>query len=607
MSAGAAFARRWLAARGLKAGAAQDLVADADTRAARYPTHIRQVRAIAGWLAEFLLPLLLLGRLCRASRLNDTDFDQLERRAQAARLLWIRALFLLLRIPLWERMFREPDMPQHRHPLERLLQACPAPQADEAFDVIVIGSGAGGAPVAMDLSGRGHSVAVIESGGLVYGETTAHALERYYLQQAFLIGIGRGGSMVALMAGRNIGGTTPINSGTSLLPRKEHLQRWDTLTGLPFSDGLLTQELERVRTAIGIGVPERRLLGPSAEIFERGLLALGRSGAYVLPRNTPDCDGLGRCPFGCPSFHKLSTDVSFLPPAMHSGTRLFSGTTVERVSDTARGVSVECRLPDGRRRRLHARKCVLAGGALGTPRLIRGSRLGTHWRAAGDGLKMHPAAKVLALMPEPVHGDRGIAQGMGYLAPELPQIVFEGIFTPKGTVAPVLACAGRDADRWLDRYDHAASFGMMALDRASGSVRWVGGMPLVRYTLHRDDARDLGRGMKLMGEAFFAAGAERVLLPLVGLRNEYASAAALADFDPATVRPRHILCSGFHPQGTAAMGRVAGMDHRLLGCRNVFVSDASLMPDTPGVNPQVTIMALSLRLGGLLDAELRAA
>lgn len=101
-----------------------------------------------------------------------------------------------------------------------------------------------------------------------------------------------------------------------------------------------------MRTAIGISVPERRLLGPSGEIFERGLLALGRRGAYVLPRNTPECEGLGRCPFGCPGFHKLSTDVSFLPAALRSGTRLFSGTTVERVSDTARGVRVECRLPD---------------------------------------------------------------------------------------------------------------------------------------------------------------------------------------------------------------------------------------------------------------------
>lgn len=222
MSSGAAFARRWLAARGLDAGAAQALAAYADNRAERYPAPVRLVYAAGGWLVEFLLPMLL-GRLRRASRLNDADFNEFERRAQAARPLWIRALFLLLRIPLWEQMFREPERPQRRHPLERPLRACPAPQPDEEFDVIVIGSGAGGAPLAMDLSERGHSLAVIESGGLVYGETTAHALERYYQQQAFLVGVGRGGSMVALMAGRNVGGTTPINSGTSLLPRREHL------------------------------------------------------------------------------------------------------------------------------------------------------------------------------------------------------------------------------------------------------------------------------------------------------------------------------------------------------------------------------------------------
>jgi len=58
--------------------------------------------------------------------------------------------------------------------------------------------------------------------------------------------------------------------------------------------------------------------------------------------------------------------------------------------------------------------------------------------------------------------------------------------------------------------------------------------------------------------------------------------------------------AGFHPQGTAAMGRIVDADLALAGSRRVWVCDASVLPDSPGVNPMLTIVALSLRLADRL-------
>lgn len=601
-----ALERRWLSARGCSRHESDVILLAANARARRYPRPVALYRNIGLILIEFLFPLWLLGRWRRASRLDDDAFELMEQRAHHATPLWIRSTYLLARLPLWEQRYAESPPQVAPHPLKPWLTRVPPATDHEAFDVIVIGSGAGGAPLAADLSGRGRRVAVLEAGGLVHGETTAGALARYYLKQGF-VGGGSSKALLPVMLGHNIGGTTPINSGTCLEPSPSYLKRWDQITGLPFSEGLLAEELIRVREALGVCVPERRLLGASGELFERGLKALGRKGAYVLPRNTPQCEGLGRCPFGCPRHHKRSTDIAFLPLALQRGGRLYDGVRVDGLRESRNGVEVIGRGRDGRTLRLRSRKCVLAGGALGTPRLIRANRLGSHWRAAGDHLKIHPAMKVLALMPARIDGERGIAQGMGYQAPDLPRVVFEGIFTPRATVAPVLPCAGRVADDWLANYERAASFGMMVLDRAHGTVRWTGGYPLLRYVLHADDVLDLARGMQLMARAFFAVGAERVLLPLVGMPNQFGSAEQLARFRPEMVRAHHLLASGFHPQGTAGMGRVADRDHRIYGCSHLFVNDASLLPDTPGVNPQLTIMALSLRLAGLLDRELMRA
>lgn len=49
------------------------------------------------------------------------------------------------------------------------------------------------------------------------------------------------------------------------------------------------------------------------------------------------------------------------------------------------------------------------------------------------------------------------------------------------------------------------------------------------------------------------------------------------------------------------MGRIVDTDLRLIGSERIHVCDASVLLDSPGVNPQVTLMALSLRLADRLS------
>jgi choline dehydrogenase-like flavoprotein len=72
------------------------------------------------------------------------------------------------------------------------------------------------------------------------------------------------------------------------------------------------------------------------------------------------------------------------------------------------------------------------------------------------------------------------------------------------------------------------------------------------------------------------------------------------------LRPHELTLMAFHPMGTAradarpAHGVVDG-DLKLHGLDNVYVSDASVLPSSLGVNPQETVMALATRLAyGLL-------
>jgi choline dehydrogenase-like flavoprotein len=143
----------------------------------------------------------------------------------------------------------------------------------------------------------------------------------------------------------------------------------------------------------------------------------------------------------------------------------------------------------------------------------------------------------------------------------------------------------------------------MVADSATGTVREAGGRLLVRYDLHATDAERLRRGFALLADIWWAAGAREIVVPIAGVPVLRGS-----DSGPlraARVRPRDVKAMAFHPLGTARAGANPGAavvdpQLRVHGVRGLYVADGSVVPSSPQVNPQVTIMALAVRLGRAL-------
>jgi choline dehydrogenase-like flavoprotein len=471
----------------------------------------------------------------------------------------------------------------------------------QRYDVLVIGSGAGGAPLATLLAEHGRKVLIVEAGGPVTPTNAADAVDRYYLMGGMTLASGNG-AFVSVLAGEALGGTTAINSGTCLRPPAEVLREWDARAGTNLA-GELPEHVEEVERDVGVGVPPLELLGPSHHLFLRGVQSMDVGEPFVLPRNAKSCVGSGMCCFGCPTGAKQSTDRAYLPRAKRAGAEIVAHTRAETIVPERDGVRVTLAKNDGRREEVRAREVVIAGGALSTPRLLRGSKLGREWRRAGEELTIHPATKVVAVFPHPVHGERGVPQGMGMDVKGLPNLKLEGIFTPPEALIPLLAGGGVDLPWWLDRHDRIASFGMMVRDESRGQVRWRMGMPVIRYALTSGDAASLVEGMKIVGRAYFRAGAERVFLPFMGPGNVVENEASLMRLDARSIAPQRILATGFHPLGTAGLGRVVDDELRLVGEPRIRVCDGSVLPGPPGVNPQITIMAMAHRLAARMIGE----
>ncbi|MDP6908014.1 MAG: GMC family oxidoreductase [Flavobacteriales bacterium] len=466
------------------------------------------------------------------------------------------------------------------------------------YDAVIIGSGAGGSPIALELCKKGLNVVMLEKGQLLKPDTPQKILEKYYVGQGFTISL-NGGSTIVL-AGSAVGGTTAINSGTCFRPLQECLAQWDKITGLGFSDGLLDPYFPKVENQLGVCVPNASLLSKSATKIDEGLQKLRGEKSFILPRNSPNCSGKGLCCFCCPTKAKRSTDISYLPEAVEKGLHLMIGTKaigIREESDLIR-VVIET---DGEKNEVRGKKLIISAGALYTPGLLKRNKLGDKYRLAGTHLKIHPANKVFAHFPGLKHGVGGIPQGTGYKPPELPRITMEGIHTPESMTAPIVSAAGKRFNWWMKNHDDMASFGLMVRDRGTGRVIDKGSFPVMSYLLHPEDTKDFVNGLKLIGEIFFAAGAKRVLLPFLGPnQNEFEAAAQLKSVDASAISAKDIILSGFHPQGTAGIGRVVDQNLKLSGTKNIYVCDGSVLPDSPGVNPMISIMAFSQRLGEYL-------
>src|SRR5207245_89990 len=141
-------------------------------------------------------------------------------------------------------------------------------------DVVVIGSGAGGAMAARTLARAGLDTVVVEEGRRFSVEEFRgrHPLERWvdlYRDAGSTATIGS--PPILLPIGRGVGGTTLVNSGTCYRPPQRVLTRWRNEQGLALADpGLLTPFVDDAWTTINAAPVPLEVMGRNGELALEG-------------------------------------------------------------------------------------------------------------------------------------------------------------------------------------------------------------------------------------------------------------------------------------------------------------------------------------------------
>jgi choline dehydrogenase-like flavoprotein len=484
-------------------------------------------------------------------------------------------------------------------------------------DVVVVGSGAGGAVLARELSAFGLSVIVVEEGGHYtpeeYGTfAPSQSFRRLARESGLSAAVGLGDTpFISLLAGKCVGGSSVLTGGVCYRIPDNVLHDWSTRLGIPgVTPDALDDVFTEVEKRVMVETVPVEMRSRATEKFVEGAAKLGIK-MKPLRRNTHGCKGAARCNFGCPNRAKMSVDISFLPDAIAHGAVVLSDALVERV-DTAGGVArgVTGRFLDETgepnvRFAIRAKVVIVACGSMHTPLLLRASGLDSEH--VGRHLTLHPAVRVAALFDEAVNGWDGALQS-AYSDHYMDEgIILNGVYAPVNILAAAFPGVGRAHKSMVHKMPNLAFFGGMVHDDGGGVVRrGLGREPIVTYRMIPRDKARLLKSIVILGKMAFAAGAKEVLAPVFGM-SSIKTESELEALEERPPKAHKIECLAFHPLGSAKMSKderdgVVKPTGETWAVKNLIVGDGSVLPTSIGVNSQLPIMGMAMRTAqGLMN------
>ncbi|MCA9589925.1 MAG: GMC family oxidoreductase [Myxococcales bacterium] len=489
-------------------------------------------------------------------------------------------------------------------------------------DVVIVGSGAGGAVVACELARAGQRVVVLETGSRYtpeqYGAMRPTESMRHLWQDGgltFAMGLGDT-PVINVMMGKCVGGSSVLTGAVCFRTPGSVLEHWSrTLRIEGVDERAMEPYFEGVERRVHVQEVPASMRSKSTTLFARGAEEVLGQPLKPLRRNTDGCNGCGRCNFGCPHGAKMSVDVTYLADALEAGATLVSEAEVERiVIKSGRAVGVVGRLKNGKHGKkrgaldVRARRVVVACNAFHSPLLLRRSGLGGQSGQIGKNLTLHPGFRVMARFDELVKGWQGALQSMYTDALEADGITMVGLFVPPGVLGATMPGVGPTHVARAKQIPHMAVFGGMLHDEAGGRVHDIFGFPQMTYRMARRDRATVPKLMRVMAKIFFAAGAREVILPVLGVGGVTPDRLRTLDLENV---PGHMLeCGSQHPLGTCRMGdspqhSVVQSSGESWEVRDLYVADGSVLPTSLGVNPQLSIMAMAQRIAtGMRDRPL---
>ena len=509
-------------------------------------------------------------------------------------------------------------------------------QAD-FYDYIIIGSGFGGSVSALRLSEKGYKVLVIEKGKWYDNKDFANSnwdLKKWLWLPAFrLFGILKLTFFkhVSVLSGVGVGGGSLVYANTLPRPNREfynsgnwaELADWESelkphyataekmlgaIKNPKFFDADLilqkvaqkvgkSAEFEAPKVAVFFGIPDLEVDDP---YFNGDGPA--RSG----------CKFCGQCMTGCPYNAKNTLDKNYLYLAQKNGTDILAEKLVTSVRKNNDIYEVEfrssMRIFKKAKRTVMTKGVIFSGGVLGTVRLLAdmkakkslpnlSSQVGCHIRTNNENLSLIVSKKkeldlskgvaIGSIFPPNKDGHvEAVRYGKGsdfWKIPTIPMVYGKNVFVRVCRLIKELLFHPLD---WIGMY--------FKKDYANKTV-------ILLFMQHLDSTISLTRGWFNLRSKVSEGTRPTPFIPMAKtiadhVAKEINGKAFMMSTDVITGAPSTAHILGGAVIGKDAASGVIDIDQKVFGYDNMYVCDGSAMSANPGVNPSLTITAMTERV-----------
>ena len=423
-------------------------------------------------------------------------------------------------------------------------------------DIIIVGSGVGGATLARELAKRNKKVLIVEKGHLYPSDQIGSELNafKYYDKHGIWSKSTEG---VFYYRAIMVGGTSIVSCGNGVRTLENELKN----LGIDLTEEFLEAEKE-----LGIKPIPSRFIGRGTRRIMEAASKLGFD-MEPMPKfiNFDKCSSCGNCVLGCRSDAKWTT-LPYLNEAQDNGAFLVTETNITKVLiSNGKAIGIEVHNRFEKKIEILANIVVLAAGGIGTPIILQNSGID-----AGQKLFLDLFNVTIGLTK-----DTGLAKEvtMAAISENDGFILSPFIDVPFALVSVVPVPLRRNLK--FTQRERVLGIMVKIQDDCLGKVHKDG---TIKKTITANDLSKLNKGTAIVKEILINAGVESQTIVTTKIR-------------------------GAHPGGTAAIDEVVDIDLNTK-IENLFISDASVLPISPGAPPIVTLVALSKKLAKKIINEL---
>src|SRR3989338_10403336 len=470
------------------------------------------------------------------------------------------------------------------------------PVSANKFDVdcLVIGSGAGGALSAQFLAERGKEILILEEGPFIeFKEDKCGIADTFPL-------VWREGGAIPIMSntslvfgeGRCLGGSTQLNAGLLNRSPEEIIKSWRNEYGVrDFKSDDVNKFQNRIEQFLSAHT-EDDSKNPMSAVLYRGSEKAGFKGVQV-PVASKAMNG---------NAIKQSMQETFLKNAAQNGAKIIVNCRADKIilkGNKAVGViATYGGQKEPQKIIINCKYLCISAGAIQSPLLLRRSGIKKN---IGNSLQFHPTLRVIAEFDEPISG---YAHNMpSFQIKEFsPLITMGASLTSPPYIAAGLALDWENQKKFMEAQDRMAIFYVGIKSKARGITRnmpLINGSYMVRYSLLPEDGKNLAFGYAKLCELLFTAGARR-LFPAITNSGIIENLSQVKRFLSEPLPLKNLNIVTIHSYSSCPMGERKGYSAldsygKLKDFENIYVNDASMLPASPGVNPQGPLMAIALR------------